>query len=107
MELNGKTVSVTGAARGIGLGIAQAFSREGANIDLADLGSLHSREWTYGLSSTQQLEAAVESVIVQGNKKAIAVEVDVSKRDSVRQLITQAEESFGSIDMSWCTIYPS
>ena len=101
MDLNGKTVIVTGAARGIGLGIAQAFSQEGANIVLADLGALHSGEWTYGLSSTQQLEAAVESVIVQGkgNKKAIAVEVDVSKRDSVRQLITQAEESFGSIDI--------
>ena len=98
MDLNGKTVIVTGAARGIGLGIAQAFGREGANIVLADLGSLHSGEWTYELSSTRQFEVAVESVVEQGGK-AIAIEVDVSKRDSVHHLIAQTQESFGSLDI--------
>jgi len=98
MDLNGKTVIVTGAARGIGLGIAQAFGREGANIVLADLGSLHSGEWTYELSSTKQLEVAVESVAEQGSK-AIAAEVDVSKRNSVHRLVAQARESFGSVDI--------
>ena len=98
MDLNGKTVIVTGAARGIGLGIAQAFGREGANIVLADLGSLHSGEWTYELSSTRQFEVAVESVVEQGGK-AVAIEVDVSKRDSVHHLIAQTQESFGSVDI--------
>ena len=98
MDLNKKTVIVTGAARGIGLGIAQAFSQEGANIVLADLGSLQAGEWTYGLSSTKQLEVAAESVTKQGGK-AIAVEVDVSKRDSVHRLIAQTQDLFGNVDV--------
>ena len=37
MRLNGKTAVVTGAAAGIGKGIAAAFAREGANVLIADL----------------------------------------------------------------------
>jgi NAD(P)-dependent dehydrogenase (short-subunit alcohol dehydrogenase family) len=40
MELRNRTVIVTGAARGIGLGIAEAFGRAGARVVVGDLGSL-------------------------------------------------------------------
>ena len=36
-DLKGKTAIVTGAASGIGLGIAKALAHAGANIVLADL----------------------------------------------------------------------
>lgn len=37
MQLNGKTVAITGGARGIGLAIAKAFAAKGATIALIDL----------------------------------------------------------------------
>ena len=36
-ELAGKTAFVTGAASGVGLGIAEALAQEGANLVLADI----------------------------------------------------------------------
>jgi NAD(P)-dependent dehydrogenase (short-subunit alcohol dehydrogenase family) len=37
MRLNGKVGIVTGAASGIGLAIAEALAKEGANVAIADL----------------------------------------------------------------------
>ena len=37
MEISGKTAIVTGAASGIGLGIATALAEAGANVVMADI----------------------------------------------------------------------
>jgi 3-oxoacyl-[acyl-carrier protein] reductase len=37
MQLKGKTVAITGAARGIGRAIAEDFAAQGANLALIDL----------------------------------------------------------------------
>ena len=38
-QVEGKTIFITGGARGIGLGIARAFAQAGAKLALADIES--------------------------------------------------------------------
>ena len=68
-ELEGRTALVTGAASGIGLGMARTFAREGMSVVLCDIRG-------------DRLDAALAEV--RGLGKAIAVTTDVSDRASVR-----------------------
>ncbi|WP_165612183.1 SDR family NAD(P)-dependent oxidoreductase [Mycolicibacterium setense] len=73
-------MAVTGAARGIGLAIAQAFYAEGAAVALGDL----------------DLEPAVEAAGELGDR-AHAIQLDVTDRASFDDFLTQAEQRFGPV----------
>ncbi len=92
MSLKGKTLFITGASRGIGLAIALAAAREGANIAIAAKtdaphpklpGTIHS--------------AAAE--IVQAGGEALPLVVDVRDEASVKDAIARTAAAFGGIDI--------
>lgn len=84
--LEGKSALVTGASRGIGRGIAEAFGREGAAV------AVNYRSNEDGAAET------VEAIESEGGT-AVSVQADVSDEDSVRRLVETVEEEFGGIDV--------
>ena len=84
MTLTGKTAIVTGAARGIGFGIAQVLAREGAKIVIADRDS-HGEEAAAALRNS--------------GTEALFLSCNICEKDEVAALFTQAEELFGAVDI--------
>ena len=86
MNFQGKTVIVTGGARGIGRAIVRAFAAAGANVVIADL----------RLESATQTAAEIGEC---GCRRVIAVETDVTKRADIDKLRDETLSSFGRIDV--------
>jgi NAD(P)-dependent dehydrogenase (short-subunit alcohol dehydrogenase family) len=82
VELEGKRALVTGAARGLGLAIAQLFAQRGARVALADIDG-----------------AAAQQAAAELGGDAIALRCDVSKPDEVQQAIAATVEAFGGLDV--------
>lgn len=85
-QLDGKVAIITGAGTGIGLGIARAFAREGAQLVLAS-------------RNEQNLRAAAESIRVAGEPEALVVPTDVADEQAVIALFSRTEEAFGRLDI--------
>ncbi|MGV9744284.1 SDR family oxidoreductase [Rhodococcus zopfii] len=90
--LSDRTMVISGASRGIGLAIAVAAAKQGANVVLlAKTAEPHPK-----LQGT--VHTAVADIEAAGGK-AVAVVGDVRSEDDVRRLIDTAVERFGGIDI--------
>lgn len=96
-EFTGKTVFITGAAKGQGRAVALAFAKEGANIIGFDLGSRISYP-AYNNSSSDELEKLKRDVEALGAKAAVFAG-DVRKAEDVERAVTGGAGAFGTIDV--------
>jgi 3-oxoacyl-[acyl-carrier protein] reductase len=85
MTHTGKRAIVTGAAQGIGLGIAARLAREGAKVALCDL-------------NKDKAEREAEKLRQEGFQ-AIAVEADLGKLGDIFSMVEQAAGVFGGLDI--------
>ena len=92
MSLNGKTVFITGASRGIGLAIALRAARDGANIAIA----AKTAEPHKHLPGT--IYSAAEDIEKAGGK-ALPLIVDVRDEASVYEAVEKTAAAFGGIDV--------
>jgi NAD(P)-dependent dehydrogenase (short-subunit alcohol dehydrogenase family) len=86
VKLKGKRALVTGAARGIGRGIAEVLADEGADVAVNDV------------ENVSQAEAVAQSIRSKGTR-AIAVFGDVAKRADVEPMIERVWKELGPIDI--------
>jgi 3-oxoacyl-[acyl-carrier protein] reductase len=102
-SLAGKVVLVTGAARGIGRGIALSLAGNGSSVAVADLhprpfqGERYHRlreRW----SGPEEEVATVDAVRALG-ADAVELEVDVSDADAVRAAVATCEAELGPVDV--------
>ena len=84
-SLADKTVLVTGASSGLGAHFARLAQAAGARVVLA-------------ARRVERLQVLAEALQANGGE-ALAIALDVTRRDSVEQAFDQAEARFGVVDV--------
>jgi 3-hydroxybutyrate dehydrogenase len=87
MSLKGKSAVVTGSTSGIGLAIARALAREGANILLNGFGDA---------AAIEKERAGIET---EFRVKAFYAPADMSKPGEIAAMIASAGKAFGAVDI--------
>jgi 3-oxoacyl-[acyl-carrier protein] reductase len=85
-DLRNKVAIVTGASKGIGVGIAKQLSTAGAKVVV-----------NYA-SSKADAERVVDEIKSAGGT-AIAIQADVSKAEDVKRLFDETKNAYGNIDI--------
>lgn len=83
MQLNDKVSLITGAAGGIGLGIAKRFVAAGSRVAIADI----------------NIDAARQVVAELGEDRAMAVAMDVTDEDAVNAGVQAVVDRWGTVDV--------
>ena len=104
-RLDGKSIAITGAGRGIGRSMARQFADEGARIVVSDLGA----DGEGGGSASQAPADEVVAEIRELGGEAVAVYDDVATIQGGENVVQAAVEHFGRLDGLVCNagIMPS
>jgi 2-dehydro-3-deoxy-D-gluconate 5-dehydrogenase len=86
LDLRGRTAIVTGAAMGIGLGIAWRLHEAGANLLIADLDEATAR-------------SVANDLVAARPDSAIATGCDISDGGSVQEMLRAAVQGFGGVEI--------
>jgi 3-hydroxybutyrate dehydrogenase len=86
MQFKGRTALVTGSTSGIGLGIALALAKEGADVIMN------------GLGSAADNAKAIDAVARHGTRVAFDP-ADMLRHNQIADMIAKAEKDFGSLDI--------
>ncbi|MBS7697258.1 MULTISPECIES: 3-hydroxybutyrate dehydrogenase [unclassified Chelatococcus] len=87
MSLKSRTAVVTGSTSGIGLAIARAFASDGANVVIN------------GFGDAAAIEKERSGIEKDFGVKAAYVAADLTKGEECAKLITEAEKTFGAVDV--------
>jgi NAD(P)-dependent dehydrogenase (short-subunit alcohol dehydrogenase family) len=86
MRLEGKIALVTGGSRSIGRAISLAFAQEGADIAI---------NYAQNVKAAEEVVCEIQSL----QRRAIAIQADVSQAKQVQEMVAKAVDAFGRIDV--------
>jgi 2-hydroxycyclohexanecarboxyl-CoA dehydrogenase len=86
VDMNEKTVIVTGGARGIGRAVVQAFAEAGADVVIGDL-------------RLEDANATATEISGTSGRRVVAVQTDVTKREDIEKLRDETLRMFAKIDV--------
>lgn len=92
-HLDGRTVIVTGAGRGIGREHALLFAQEGASVVVNDLGGAQDGSG----AASGPAQDVVDEIVAAGGR-AVANSSDVADADGAKSIVATALDAFGRID---------
>ncbi|MCW6508818.1 3-hydroxybutyrate dehydrogenase [Lichenifustis flavocetrariae] len=87
MMLQGKSAIVTGSTSGIGLAIARAYAKEGANVMIN------------GFGDADAIERERAGIEAEFKVKALYSGADMSRGSAIEAMVVEAEHAFGAIDI--------
>jgi 3-oxoacyl-[acyl-carrier protein] reductase len=85
LNLKGKAAIVTGSSRGIGKGIARGLAEEGCNVVIC-------------ARNEEELNKAAEEIYCN-HTKILPLQLDVTKDNDVKKLVSMTVKEFGQIDI--------
>src|SRR4030042_953315 len=99
-DLEGKTALVTGSGKktGIGFAIAEKMASCGANVIIADLGQGPERIGGVKMGMHQEMEDIATGLAEKFGVKTLAVDLDVTRNDSIQQMIQGVKGQFERLD---------
>jgi NAD(P)-dependent dehydrogenase (short-subunit alcohol dehydrogenase family) len=86
LEFTGKTVLITGGARGIGYAAATLFAQAGANIAIADINGDLAR-------------ASAARLATDTKASTVGIQVDVTAQDEVVRMVDRVRAELGPVDI--------
>lgn len=89
MRLDGKSIFVTGGARGIGKSVATAFAEAGANLAIVDI-------------DIDEAQKTANAIAGSCGVRAIAIKTDVTDPDQVEAMVEEIVRTYGKLDVAFC-----